>query len=213
MIRILNYLANYDLRFKPEDKHFITKRILNTKLKSDYSANVLDSSFFQCLDDAYMQYLKPAISTFGIQQDTTNVKGGTKVAEDLPDSEVFNTDELMEIDQRPVVKMSLNWNTSFIQYVDNLCLMLDNWATKRLESLSQSNDAENPKRVADIIGQIVPKIKAIIAHKPYLSSVLIPAISSPPPFFTRFWYGDLTTSVAKAGPGIELVNNLFVVIL
>jgi len=34
--------------------------------------------------------------------------------------------------------------------------MLDNWATKHLEDLLQSNDAENPKHVADIIGQIVP---------------------------------------------------------
>ena len=139
------------------------------------------------------------------------MKGGTKVAEDLSDSEVLNTDELMEIDQRPIVKMSLNWNTSFKQYTHNLCLVLEKWTTKRLEDLSQSNGAEKPKRVADIIGQIVPKIKAIITHKPYLASVLIPAISSPPPFFTRFWYGDLTTSVANAGPGIELVNNIFVV--
>jgi len=108
MICILNYLANYDLRFKREDKHFITKWILNTKLKSDYSANVLDFSFYQCLDDAYMQYLKPAIFTFEIQQNITNVKGGTKIAEDFFDLEVFNTDELMKIDQRAVVKMSLN---------------------------------------------------------------------------------------------------------
>jgi hypothetical protein len=213
MIRILHYLANYDPQFDPEDEHLIKKRILNTKLKSDHSANVLDSVFFQCLDDAYMQNLKPAISTFGIKQDVTNVKGETKVAEDLSDSEVLNTDELMEIDQRPVGNMSLNWNISFPQYMRNLCHMLEKWATKRLEGLSQPNNVEKPNRVAKIIGQIIPKMKAIIAHKPYLSSVVLPAVSSPPPFFTRFWYGDLTTSVANAGPGIELVNNLFAVIL
>jgi hypothetical protein len=209
MVNILHYLASYDPDFQAEDRKFVRKQILSTKHECDHSANVLDSSFFQCLDDTYMQHLKPAISTFGIKQDITNVKGETKVAEDLSDSEVLNTDELMEIDQRPIGKMSLDWNSSFIQYARNLCHMLEKWSAKRLEGLSQSNDAEKPKHVADIIGQIVPKIKAIIAHKPYLGSALIPAVSSPPPFFTRFWYGDLATSVANAGPGIELVSNLF----
>jgi len=58
-----------------------------------------------------------------------------KVAEHLFDSKVLNTDELMEIDQQPIGKMFLNWNTLFMQYTQNLCYMLEK-ATQHLEGLS-----------------------------------------------------------------------------
>ena len=204
----MRYLTFYDIEFKPEDSKWLNFRILSTKgldFDTDYSTRVLNLEFFQCLDDAYMQTLQPAIASFGLQQDVTNIKGSSKVAVNPSNMGALETKELMEIDERPAKDLTLDWNVCFKWYMNYLCQRLENWINTRSENLSHLDDDEE-RAVLSIYSQIIPKLKAVIKHNLHLHAILLPSVKTPPPFFSKFWYWDLATSIGHSNPGIELVR-------
>ena len=103
-------------------------------------------------------------------------------------------------------KVVLIWDSAFQTYLSELEKTLEDWVIRWKQDLFQTvKNEDNYQHLIKILDQIVPKMVAIVELKIHLQYNALPAVQSTFPFFTCFWYRDLTKSIADCNDGIKIV--------
>ena len=166
-------------------------------LNSVLDTTFFDSQFFQILEDSYMDYLKPAMITFG-QEGDGNVFDQAATIVPASDNE-DESESSAEKGKKSSQDYEIRWRRAFKNYMSCIYKKIAAWVEDKMK---YTKDLV----IKSMLNMLVPKIRFLNEHDMLCQHPLLPTINSPIPLLSILFFTDFAKSLADVTDAITVVS-------